>query len=126
MSPHFTKGRRKHQQSVHDTLFLQCLGMRWEENKECQTLIGLAMDIGPAVFRCPVCDALWCVDPPSKDNMDDGIIVIEDWDGHRIEVFDQRRSRPLLRAWESGEDEGVTFLMRKQGQCRKIYVAAAE
>lgn len=123
MSPIFTPHRRQPQ--IHQTLMLQCHNIDYEQKKLCETLICLVVDMGPAVFRCPGCDALWCIDPlsTSTDEGDIGIMVFEDLDGHRIESFDQRRSRPILRAWDNRDDEGLAFLMRKQGQCRKIWIA---
>ncbi len=95
LAPAAPPGAAEPQPQVHDAFITRCIGMNEQLRRICDAPIAVPLDMGPAIFRCPVCDALWCVDPISRDYMDFDVAVMEDIHGHRIEVFGQAKSRPL-------------------------------
>lgn len=118
---------RRDQESAqtHKTMLFECLGRHDGGLRFCETLIGIVLDMGPATFRCPVCDTLYVVDPLREDEESalgekgDGMAVVE-MDGHRIEVYG---SKVVHGMEESGGAEYLLFTVEKVGSLDRAFEA---
>ena len=99
---------------IHDVFIFPCV--------DCNTIIAITLDMGPAAFRCPVCNIIYVVDPieqsplrvPSLD------FSAMDLSGHRIEVYSGRRAEAIRR----DKVEATRFYTNKVGGLSNVYVAA--
>lgn len=63
----------------HHLVVMPCTGFD-RDSGLCGTLIGIALDVGPAVFRCPHCNCLYIVDPLVEDTG-------SEIQGHHVEIY---------------------------------------
>jgi hypothetical protein len=83
-------------------------------------MIVVPLDMGPAAFRCPACNALYVVDPLKTESVECGIGFSRlECSGHIIEVFHGDMAQRLYTDWLEAED----FFTPKVGGLRRVFVA---
>lgn len=98
---------------------LPCLGVRQDPSALCGTLIGIAVNIGPAAFRCPVCNSIYILDPvaPNPTSIEvEGHLEVE---GHQIEICGGK----ILPVVQSNSLELESFVVMKVGDLKHVYRA---
>ena len=107
---------------VHNTVFIPCTGLRPNPPRLCNTTIAIAIDMGPSAFRCPVCNTIYVVDPLQEGDFETegtGFGVMEEIDGHRIEIFQGERAQIIqTNPWEAEK-----FYLAKVGNLENVFVA---
>ena len=109
----------------HNMFLFPCIGLRQDPPGLCNTLIGIALDMGPATFLCPVCKTLYVVDPIKQDETDalplgEGVTVMERHDGHRVEIFGSKAVRAMRGDWDG---RYRTFMLEKVGSLERNFNA---
>ena len=106
---------------VHDTAFFPCNGLRQNPLRLCDTVISIAVDMGPSAFRCPVCSTIYVVDPLQEGDFETeeaGFGVMESH-GHRIEIFQGERVQIIqTNPWEAEK-----FCLAKVGHLENVFAA---
>jgi len=106
---------------THRGMIIPCGGFRQDPPRICDTLIAIALDMGPSAFRCPVCNTIYIVDPLQQGSLETegvgfGVMEIE---GHRVEMFaDEKEKAVRANLWEAEE-----FYSAKVGELENVYVA---
>jgi hypothetical protein len=101
----------------HHAAIIPCLGLRLHPRGPCNTLIGIALDIGPSAWRCPVCSTVYIVDPIEQGGCADlGSAEIQ---GHKVEILPAEKARAIRDdSWEFN-----SFYSLKVGSPKKVFVA---
>jgi len=54
----------------HRMIFLPCRSLRQDPPSLCNTVLGIALDMGPAAFCYPVCNAIYIVGPLQQGSIE--------------------------------------------------------
>ncbi len=117
--------KKKNDEEKYHVFILPCVGFRSNPPRPCNTLIGIALDMGPAMFLCPVCNGTYVVDPLTEGTMESeeagfGAMEIE---GHRVELFEGEGA--VVQRIISDYQAKQAFYVAKVGSSENVYMAHA-
>ena len=107
---------------MHQVIAFNCVMIRSDVVKLCNTFIVLALDVGAAAFRCPTCGAIYIV-APLQETPVDGSPYSPSMEmkagGQRIEAYDSA----VVTMLQSDRKVMEAFLKAKVGSIRRYYEA---
>lgn len=111
----FKPKKKQRTRELHQSVIMPCVGIRRDVGQLCNTAIRIITDIGPAAFRCPICGAIYIVDPICKtEQQTESMCGSTEIGGHRIEICISEHMKKM----QANDQEYQKFLLDKVGKAK--------